>query len=208
MIRRILGLSALALAVAAPLGAQAYTYPSMQPSRIAEREYNFVLADADAGGTALVFQWREGLGNPKMQFTMDAGFADPEFGDTRLIVGGGLAYQLARSNADMPFDIVLAGGLGASFGDDVTILRIPFGAVVGHRFALENELAISPYVHPRLSYNRASSNGASASDTELEVDIGANLELNPRMAIRLGVVMGDADALGVSFAWTPRGLRR
>lgn len=208
MMRRLLGLSTLALAFAAPLGAQAYVYPSMQPTRIAEREYNFMLADSDAGGTALVFQWREGLGNPKMQFTTDLGFGDPEFGDTRMIIGGGLAYQLARSSEDMPFDIVLAGGLGASFGDELTIIRLPFGAAIGHRFALENELAISPFVHPRLSWNRASFDGDSETDTELEVDIGANLELNPRMAVRLAAVLGDADAIGISFAWTPRGLRR
>lgn len=206
--RRLLALSALAIAFAAPLGAQAYTYPSMQPTRIAEREYNFMLADSDAGGTALVFQWREGLGNPKLQFTGDLGFGDPEFGDGRFILGGGLAYQLVRVSEEMPFDIVLAGGLGASFGDDVTIMRLPFGAAIGRRFPLENELAISPFVHPRLSWNRVSGDGFSDTDTELEVDIGANLELNPRMAIRLAAVLGDADAIGIAFAWTPRGLRR
>jgi hypothetical protein len=207
--RRLLALSALAVAFAAPLGAQAYTYPSMQPTRIAEREYNFMLADSDEGGTALVFQWREGLGNPKLQFTGDLGFGDPEFGDGRFILGGGLAYQLVRVSEEMPFDIVLAGGLGASFGDDVTIMRIPFGAAIGRRFALENELAISPFVHPRLSWNRVSGDAIpdSDTDTELEVDIGANLELNPRMAIRLAAVLGDADAIGIAFAWTPRGLR-
>jgi hypothetical protein len=208
MMRRVLGLSALVLAFSAPLGAQAYFYPAMQPTRIAEREYNFMLADSDGGGTGLIFQWREGLGNPKMQFTTDLGFADPEFADTRMIIGGGLAYQLARSDAEMPFDIVLTGGLGASFGDDLTIMRLPFGAAVGHRFAMENEMAISPFVHPRLSWNRVSFDGNSDSDTELEVDIGANLELNARMAIRLAAVLGDADALGIAFAWTPRGLRR
>lgn len=206
--RRLLALSALAIAFAAPLGAQAYTYPSMQPTRIAEREYNFMLADSDGGGTAFVFQWREGLGNPKLQFTGDLGFGDPEFGDGRFILGGGLAYQLVRVSDEMPFDIVLAGGLGASFGDDVTIMRLPFGAAIGRRFPLENELAISPFVHPRLSWNRVSGDGFSDTDTELEVDIGANLELNPRMAIRLAAVLGDADAIGIGFAWTPRGLRR
>jgi hypothetical protein len=211
MLRRIAGLSAIVLAAAAPLQAQAYVYPAMQPSRIAEREYNFVLADVgNGGGTALIFQWREGLSNSKMQFTLDAGFADPDApaADTRLVIGGGLAYQLTDATNDMPFDIVLAGGLGLSTGDDVTTVRIPFGAAIGHRFPLEGSLAITPFVHPRLSYDRISFNGFSDSETNLNVDIGANFEFKPQMAIRVAAALGDDDAVALSFAWTPKGLRK
>lgn len=211
MMRRFLGLSALVLAAAAPLAAQAYGYPAMQNSRISEREYNFVLADGGGSGTALVFQWREGLGNPKWQFTMDAGFADPDdvASETRLIVGGGFGFQLTQATSDMPFDIVLAGGLGAAFGDDVTRLRLPFGASIGHRFPLEGTFAISPFVHPRLSWNRISGTGTTTrSDTNLDLDIGANFEISPQMAVRIAAGLGDAEAIGVSFAWTPRGLRK
>ena len=210
MIRRVLGLSALAIAFAAPLGAQAYNYPAMQTSRISEREYNFVLADGGGSGTALVLQWREGLGNQKLQFTLDAGFADPDGAgaETRLILGGGLHYQLTTSTADMPFDIVLGGGLGASFGDNVTFIRLPFGASIGHRFPLEGNFAITPFVHPRLTWDRASSNGASVSETNLDLDIGANFELNAQMAFRVAAGLGNSDAIGLSFAWTPRGLRK
>lgn len=208
MLRRILSVGALVLVTSAIAEAQAYVYPALQPARIAEREYNFMLADGGDGGTSLVFQWREGLGNPKLQLTFDAGFNDPDAGDTRLIIGGGLAYQLTRSSSEMPFDIVLAGGLGFTTGGDVTTLRLPFGAVVGHRFDLDGGYAISPYAHPRLSYNRVDADGFDDSDTELEVDIGANFELKSNMALRLAAVLGDADAIGVSFAWTPKGLRK
>ncbi len=209
MLRRLAGVSAVLLAAAAPLGAQAYVYPSLQPSRIAEREYNFVLADAGDAGTAFVFQWREGLGNPKLQFTLDAGFADPEAdgADTRLVLGGGLAYQLTRGTQEMPFDIVLHGGLGFTTGDDITTVRVPFGAVFGHRFALDNQLAISPFVGPRLSWNRVSVGDFDDSDTQLDVDIGANFEFKPQMAIRVAAALGDDDAVAISFAWTPKGLR-
>lgn len=211
MMRRLLGLSAVLLATAAPLAAQAYSYPAMQNSRVSEREYNFVLGDGGGTGTALVFQWREGLSNPKWQFTMDAGFADPDGAgaETRLIIGGGFGYQLTQATSDMPFDIVLAGGLGASFGDNITILRLPFGASIGHRFPLEGTLAISPFVHPRLSWNRRSGTGIpTRSDTNLDLDIGANFEINPQMAVRVSAGLGDSDAIGLSFAWTPRGLRK
>lgn len=214
MIRRILGLSALALVIAAPLGAQAFYYPAFQPTRVAEREYNFALADiGNGGGTGLIFQWREGLGNPRAQFTLDAGFHDPDAAgaDVRLILGGGFAYQMVRERQDQPFDMVFTAGVGGSFGDDVTLLRIPVGVVVGHRFPLEGSFAITPYVHPRLSIDRISFDtpGGNVSDTEmnLDVDIGATLEINKQVQFRLAALLGDRDAIGLSFAWTPRGLR-
>lgn len=212
MIRRILGLSAIALAFAAPLGAQAYVYPAFQPTRVAEREYNFALVDiGNGGGTGLIFQWREGLGNQRAQFTMDAGFADPDAAgaDARLILGAGFAYQLLREREDMPFDMVFASGIGMSFGDDVTTLKVPIGVAVGHRFPLEGRVAITPFVHPRLSIDHFSiDNGPSDTELNLDVDIGGSLELNERMQIRLAALLGDGDAIGLSFAWTPRGLRR
>ena len=164
----------------------------------------------DGFGTGLIFQWREGLGNPKLQFTLDAGFADPDApnADARLLIGGGLAYQLTSATTDMPFDIVLAGGLGLTTGDDVTTVRVPFGAAIGHRFPLEGDIAITPFVHPRLSWDRISFNGNSDSDTNLNVDIGANFEFKPQMAIRVAAALGDDDAVALSFAWTPKGLRK
>jgi hypothetical protein len=209
MTRRLLAITALAIAAAAPLGAQAYIYPALQPSRVAQREYNFALIDGDGGGSGLVFQWREGLGNPKLQFTLDAGFADPgQNADTRLLIGGGLAYQLTDATNDMPFDIVLAGGIGLTTGNDVTTVRLPFGAVFGHRFPLDGTVAITPFVHPRLSWDRVSFNGSSASDTNLNVDIGANFEFKPQMAVRVAAALGDDDAVAISLAWSPRGLRK
>ena len=217
--RRLLGLSALVLAVAAPLGAQAYRYPAFQPTRVAEREYNFALVDVDSGGsggTGLIFQWREGLGNPRAQFTLDAGFADPDAAgsDARLILGGGFAYQMLRERQDMPFDIVFTGGVGASFGDNVTLVRIPFGVAAGHRFPIEGKFAITPYVHPRLSidYTSRDTRAGNVSDTKtklnLDIDLGGSLEINEQMQLRLALLLGDGDAIGLSFAWTPRGLRR
>ncbi len=223
MIRRILGLSAIALAFAAPLGAQAYFYPAFQPTRVAEREYNFALADIGngggtgfnfPGGTGLIFQWREGLGNQRAQFTMDAGFVDHDAAgaDARLILGAGFAYQLLRERQDMPFDMVFASGIGMSFGDNVTTLKVPVGVAIGHRFPIEGKFAITPYVHPRLSidYISIDTQFGNLSDTELnlDIDLGGNFEINEQMQLRLALLLGDGDAIGLSFAWTPRGLRR
>lgn len=208
--RKPLLLAAALLVAPLALGAQASTYPSFQPTRVAEREYNFGLADFD-GGTALLVQWREGLGNPKLQFTADAGIADGN-GDSGLIIGGSFHYQLTQASAEMPFDMVLGGGLGFTLFDDVTILRIPFGVAIGHRFPLEGKFAITPFVHPRLSLDRVSvdtpGGNVSDSETNLDIDIGGSFELNEQMQIRLAATLGDGNSVGFAFAWLPRGLRR
>ena len=207
MNRSLVALGAVVLfsAPLAPALAQAGPYPAMQPTQVASREYNFALADF-SGGTALVFQWREKMGDPRMQFTADLGVTDGA-NSSGLIIGGSLHYQLTRANEDLPFDMVLGGGLGLVAYDAVNILRIPVGLAIGHRFPLEGGFAVSPFVHPRLSIDRVSKNGISASQTNLNIDIGASFELNPRMQLRMAATLGDSDAVGLSFAWLPRGLR-
>ena len=176
--RRLLRLAAAASLlgpVAVPVGAQAAFYPALQPSRIAVREYTFAVADLSGGGTALVFQWREGLGRPGLQFTMDGGIVDADIpgSATQLAIGAGLAYQAMTATADLPFDVVLGGGIGIATGE-ATTTRIPFGATVGHRFALDERVAISPFIAPRISWNRLAGGGATITDTDIEVDLGAD----------------------------------
>ncbi len=196
-------LAALVLAVVvAPLGAQAGPYPSFQPTRVAEREYNFVLSDF-TGGSAFVFQWREGLNSSRAQFTADIGMADAG-PDAALLLGGSFHYQLMRETADLPFDMVLGGGMGVSLVDGESFFQIPIGVAIGHRFPLEGKYAITPYVHPRLTI--ASANGNS--DTDLNFDLGGHFEINSQMQLRLAATFGATDAVGIAFAWMPRGLRR
>ena len=47
----------------------------------------------------------------------------------------------------------------------------------------------------------------SVGPQNVDVDLGASFEINRQMQARLAVTFGDADALGLSFVWTPRGLR-
>lgn len=197
------------LALPFALEAQAGPTPSFQPTRVAEREYNFALADFN-GGSALLFQWREGLGNPKAQFTADLGVADfdgPAGADGALIIGGSLHYQIMNSTDDLPFDMVFGAGLGVTAGDGYSVLRIPVGVAIGHRFPLEGNFALTPFVHPRLSIDRASAGGFSDTESNIDVDLGAAFEISPQMQARLAVTIGNAESIGLSFAWMPRGLR-
>lgn len=204
----VLGTVALATASDSVL-AQAWVYPSFQPPSIVSREYQGIVADGDWGGTSLVFQWREGLG-PRSQFSIDAGVADPDFGDARFLVGGGYGYQLnnAATNADMPLDMLFTAGAYLSTGDSWTTFRIPVGVSIGRRFPLEGNFAITPYIHPRAALWHC---GGDCDDTDLRVnfDLGADFELSETVSLRASLMLGgdDEDAFGFGLAWRPRGLR-
>jgi hypothetical protein len=204
----VIGLSLMVGAEAAQ--AQAWAYPAFQPPRVTTREFNFGIADASGSGTTVLFQWREGTG-PRGQLSLDLGLADPEGedDDLQLLVGGQIGYELARENADLPLDFLFTGGAFAAVGD-ITFLRLPFGVSIGHRFPLEGGLALTPYVHPRLSIDFC---GECRTDNDVGVnfDLGMNFEITQKLAFRVSAMFGGSDlfnddGFGVSLAWTPPGL--
>jgi len=179
---------------AAPLAAQSIVAPGLQPSQLTGREATVALVDAGSAG--LVGQWRQPLSRPKTQLTLEAGLIGSDGGRSSLILlGAGVAYQLATVSANLPVDVALTGGLGIAAGDG-TALSIPVGASVGRRFALEGGIAITPYVHPQLAVSRVASN----TDLDLNIDLGANVQITPTMAIRLGFSLGESDALALGFS--------
>lgn len=205
--RKIL-LAALVTVCVAPqaVRAQAAGYPALQPSRVVEREYNFALTDF-GGGTVLLAQWREALNGPRQQLTLEGGIVDGP-GEAALVLGGSFHYQLRRETADLPFDMVLGGGLGVTTGNGANNVYIPVGVSIGRRLAMRDGYHITPFVHPRIAFNRASSGGVRSSETDIELDLGASFELNARMQVRLAIGLADATGVGLSFAWVPPGLRR
>jgi hypothetical protein len=191
--------------------AQAWAYPSFQPPRVMNREYNFGIADTDRGGASLVFQWREQSG-PNTQFSFDVGIADSDRRDSDLIAFGGiaLAQRLNTASSEVPLDFLLTRGLYLAIGDG-TFFRLPVGMSIGHRFDLAGSMAITPYVHPRMSIDVC--NDCGGSDIGLTFDIGANFELSRTVSIRGAAVFAgddtfDGEGFGISLAWTPTLLSR
>jgi hypothetical protein len=200
----VAGLALLAFAQSA--GAQAWSYPAFQPPRIVEREFNLGVADGGIGGVSALFQWREQTGS-RSQLSLDAGLADPERGDVALFFGGQYAQMLASASSETPLDFLLTAGAYVAINENA-YFRIPVGVVVGHRFPLEGELAITPFVHPRLSLDLC--NDCASDDTEfgLVFDLGATLEITRSLSIRGSAFFGgsnifDDDGFGLSIAWTP-----
>jgi hypothetical protein len=212
--RSVCTASAMLLGVVGSSASAQSTYPSFQQPRVVSREFNFAIADG-SDITPLVFQWREGTA-PGTQLSLDLGLADPDFegADLFFMIGGQYARMITESRADMPLDLLFTGGLFTQFGNDATILSVPVGISVGHRFPLTGtSMAITPYVHPRVSLDHVSVNDNDETDINISFDIGGNLELTPQLALRVTAMLGgngplgDGDALGFSLAWTPRGLR-
>lgn len=207
------GLTALVmLALAQSASAQAWSYPAFQPSRIVEREFNIGVADGGIAGVSAVFQWRE-LTSTRTQLSLDAGVADPDRGEfgTAVFVGGQFAYQLSTATNETPLDFLLTTGVNVAINRR-PVFRVPVGIVVGHRFPLEGDLAITPFVHPRFSFDLC---GKCTKDMELGLifDLGANLEVTRSLALRASAFFGgsnlfDDDGFGVSIAWTPQLLAR
>ena len=219
MFPRVLGRLAVVAVVAAPVtaGAQAWAYPSFQPPRVMDREFNFGIADAGRAGTSLVFQWREGL-SARSQLSLDAGFADPD-GDSngKFLLGGQYAQLLNQASSEVPVDFLLTAGLNFAVGEGSDLFRIPLGVSVGHRFPLEDGFAITPYVHPRISFDSCTEcgdNGDSRNDLGIDFDLGVNFEVTRQISFRVSGVFGgsdtfsSSDGFGLSLAWTPVGLSK
>jgi hypothetical protein len=209
---RLLTLSLLAALPAASLRAQAWSYPTFQIPRIVDREYNAGVADAGSSGTSVLFQWRETLGT-RSQISFDAGLADPEANDASLQIFGGVGYalQLATADAELPLDFLFTAGAYVT-GGDVELVRFPVGVSLGHRFPLEGDLAITPYVHPRITLGICT-DCRDENDLDLNFDIGASFEVSNNLSLRAAAIIGgsntlDDDGFGVSLAWAPRGLNR
>ena len=110
------------------LAAQAGFYPAFQPTRVAEREYNFGLVDWD-GGTGLLFQWREGLGNARSQFTADIGLSIDRIAaggfddtDTNIDIDIGGMFEISER-----MQLRLAATLGNGDAVGVSFVWLPRG---------------------------------------------------------------------------------
>ena len=205
-------LAALTIGAPSQAQAQAWAYPAFQPPRVITREYNFGIADADRGGGAsIVFQWREQSG-PQTQFSFDLGIADTEFDDNDILMFGGvgIGHRLGSATSEVPIDFLLTGGVYLGIGD-ITLFRLPVGVSIGHRFDMGGGMALTPYLHPRLTIDVC--NDCGGSDVGLIFDLGANFQLSRSVSIR-GAAMfsGDdtigGDGFGISLAWTPPSLAR
>ena len=201
------------LIIAERADGQAWNYPSFQPPVHVSREYNFAIASGGDLGASFVGQWREGFrSNTHLGF--EAGVSDGGDGsDSRFLLGAGFATTVFGSQPNLPVDILLTAGAYPSFGGGITLVRVPVGLTLGKRLPLQ-DLAITPYAHPRLSFDFCSGGcGDDNLDFSINFDLGADVEINTQLGFRVSVLLAGGDsfddnAFGVSLAWRPKGVSR
>lgn len=209
-------LALVAAAAPSALEAQALNYPAMQVPSVSNRDFTGALVGNR--GTMMMFQWREEVSS-QLHFGLDAGLYDSNRGDSRvsLFVAGNLGKDLMRATRDQPLDLLLTAGAGISLGNDRNGFRLPIGVSMGHTFELDEGMAITPFVHPRVSIDlcsSCSSRGRSQTDISLNFDVGASFDITRRLAVRVAALFsganqfGGGDAIAVGMTWTPDGLRR
>lgn len=211
------GLAAAGLvALAAPAEAQAWAYPAFQQSHVVDREFNFAVATADNGGTSFLAQWREGVVPGKQQFSLDAGLATVS-GDVIGFFGGTYAVQFISETAQQPLELLGALGANVAFGSGGTLFRVPVSVSLGHRFPLQGDLAITPYVHPDIALAVCSDCGARGrgdANVDIGIGFGVNFEVTHQVALRLDTSFGSSSfgssdaTVGFGVAWSPMGLRK
>lgn len=209
--RRSLLLLALTL-LPGVLAAQAHRYPAFQAPVASHRD--FTAGVAAGGGATLVGQWREAL-RPGAHWQLEAGIADSRGADPLLFAGGGIGKELLRGRADQPLDLLLTAGLGVAVGSGTT-WRLPVGVSAGHTLSLDEGMAITPFVHPRLSLDgcgRCRRDDDSQLTLGVDVDLGAQWRVREALALTAALsfsgsaVVPNEPMLGVAIRWTPPALR-
>ena len=199
--RHFLGAVTILLCVAAPAAGQAWDAPSFfAPGAANSLGVYFVTPDdVDPG---LVAIWRQGDRN----FDLGARVGLLDFADPLFLVGAEASGAVLRAGRDLPLDADWTLGLGATFGDDATLFRIPVGLAVGGEIDA-GSFTLYPYVHPRIALETFAADDESETDFNVVADLGLDLRLGRAWLLRFGATFGDRDALGIGLAWrTARGV--
>ena len=190
--------------------AQASNYPSLQSPTASIRDYTGAIASG--AGTSVLFQWREGVASA-MHLGLDVGLTDRKGSENLLgFIGGSIGSELLRAQGEQPLDMLLTGGLGFAFGGGATIVRVPLGVSLGHTFALEEGMALTPYVHPRVSLDLCSDcgrRGNRRTELSLNFDVGVDFRVNQKFSVRVAGAFsgsdffGNNDSFAIGLNWRP-----
>jgi len=109
----------------------------------------------------------------------------------------------------------LLPGLGVAVGSGTT-WRLPVGVSAGHTLSLDEGMAITPFVHPRLSLDgcgRCRRDDDSQLTLGVDVDLGAQWRVREALALTAALsfsgsaVVPNEPMLGVAIRWTPAALK-
>ena len=189
-------------ALASDAGAQAWDAPSFFSPRPMDdiglyvmRTDRSVFSDL----TGLVGIWRQS-GN--LNLGVRAGVGDLSDAGNTILIGAELYNSLNSLMRGSGLDLAWMLGAGAVFGNNYTFFSVPLGVSIGKRLG-SGGISILPYVHPRVSFDIVAVDVAGEEETEYEsdviVDVGADVNLGSSFILRLGGSFVDRRALGVGL---------
>lgn len=183
---------------AAPAAGQAWDSPSFFAPRPGEDIGVFVTVPEDEfGDVGVQAIWRQ-EGN--LNLGVRGGFGGHS--DNRAILLGAEFYGNLPIGGTYPINATWIVGLGAGFDDRNTALRVPLGISVG-TYLGQGAMRIQPYVHPRVAFDLVAIDTGDDEETETDfsfaIDIGADLDLSERWAVKAGYTFSFGPDPDTSF---------
>jgi hypothetical protein len=195
--RRNLLPAALLVLVSAPLAAQSTGTPVFHgPYRVFDR-YEFGANISDAGNLAVEGFYGFSHTGAKWDFALRGGVLDTGSDRTVVLIGVDARYRVIDQTEDFPLDGALITGVGAQLVSGDSRLLIPIGLSLGRRINFEGStVSLVPYAEPVL----VPIFGSGDSDVLVALGIGADLRINRRFEIRLGLGVGDIENFSLGFS--------
>lgn len=196
--RRNLLAPAFLLLVSVPLAAQSTGTPVFHaPYRVFDR-YEFGANVSDVGNLAVEGFYGFSHTGAKWDFALRGGVMDGGTGGrTTLLLGVDARYRLIDQTEDFPLDGALITGVGAQLVSGHSRLLIPIGLSLGRRITFQgSKVSLVPYAEPVL----VPTFGSGESDVAVALGLGADLRINRRFELRLGIGVGDIENFSIGFA--------
>jgi len=195
-------LAALCLVVTAPLTAQSTGTPVFHAPYRAFDRYEIGANVSDAGNIAIEGFYGFSHTGARWDFAIRGGVQDNGDCDgckAGLLIGLDARYRVIDQSDDFPLDGALITGAGAHLVSGGSRLFIPIGLSLGRRVQFENSnSSLVPYVEPVI----IPTFGDGDSDVGVALGLGADLRINRRFELRLGIGIGDIENFSVGFSFT------
>lgn len=200
MPRKLLPL--LLLVVVSPLAAQSTGTPVFHAPYRAFERYEIGANVSDAGNIAVEGFYGFSHAGAKWDFALRGGVQDNGDCDgckSALLIGLDARYRVIDQSDDFPLDGALITGVGAHLVDGGSRLFIPIGLSLGRRVDFEgSRVSLVPYAEPVV----LPTFGDGDSDVLVALGLGADLRINRRFELRLGIGIGDIENFSIGFSIT------
>ena len=193
-----LALAAAALGVgAAPAGAQETGTPVFSAPVRTFSSHELGLSISSPEGADLGLEGFAGIASGRGDWGFRLGFVDRGRG-ADLVLGARYRAPLFAHSADFPLDGALTVGLGASFDDGTSVLRVPIGLSLGRAVDIgSSDVRLIPFLHPALIPTFREGD----NDLALTLGLGLDLQVARQLDLRVSGAFGDVEGFAVGVVW-------